>query len=289
MPEGEEMDELWKTYFASIFNPARLRLDAMRAEMPVKYWKNLPEAPLIAKLTREAGNRTRQMVDSAPSVAPRFAHKAASVAARSPSVSSLDVVPAHSLDELRVQVRDCGVCAHACDATQAVMGQGPVNARLMLIGEQPGDREDLRGRPFVGPAGQLLRQVMEELEIDADSVYLTNAVKHFRYTVRGKRRLHQRPDLESVETCRRWLFEEIALVRPRVIVALGATAGHALLRRPVQVERERGVLHTFGSATQWLLSAHPAHVLRTRNLDAQAALRVRLKADLALANDAVNC
>jgi uracil-DNA glycosylase len=131
---------------------------------------------------------------------------------------------------LHQRVRRCGDCDHACDATQAITGEGPVAAQLMIVGEQPGDREDLEGRPFVGPAGQLLRDALRDAGLDERAIYFTNAVKHFAFTWRGKRRMHKTPGQREVEQCVHWLDDEIALVRPALIVAAGRTAAHALER-----------------------------------------------------------
>ena len=322
-PEAEAMEALWRTYFANIFNPARLRLDAMRSEMPIKYWKNLPEAPLIAELVRQAGRRAEAMVDAAPSEPPRFAARAvapvassagagsdrvgfaattfaeaasagavyadATVAsgsagvvdapARVPSSPEIETFP--DLAALHARARRCERCEHACLATQTVNGEGAADARLMIVGEQAGDREDLRGRPFVGPAGVLLRELLELHGAAPGSVYLTNAVRHFRYAPRGKRRLHRRPTTEHIDRCRSWLFEEIRLVRPRVIVALGATAGRALLGRAVEVKRERGTRVAFGPGCTVHLSAHPAAILREPDADAREALGAALSRELA--------
>jgi len=284
-PEAEAMETLWRTYFANIFNPARLRLDAMRSEMPVKYWKNLPEAPLIAGLVREAGGRAESMVKAAPSAPPRFAARAvAPIAgsggdARDVAVASIETFA--DLAALHERTRRCTWCEHACRATQAVNGEGPADARLMLVGEQAGDREDLRGRPFVGPAGVLLRTLLERHAAAPESVYLTNAVRHFRHEPRGKRRLHRSPTIEHVDRCRNWLFEEIRLVRPSVIVALGATAGRALLGRAVRVESERGARVVFAPGCTVHLSAHPAAILRERDPRAREALERALSRELA--------
>ena len=276
IPDGEIMEQLWCTYFSNIFNPARLRLDAMRAEMPVKYWKNLPEAPIIAKLTREAGARTSSMVAAAPSREPRFAQSA--LYRTQTPVPSLC-----SIGELRESAHNCDRCAHACDATQTVFGHGPQTARVMIVGEQPGDIEDVRGKPFVGPSGKLLRSILTELSVDQDDIYFTNAVKHFKYTVRGKRRLHQRPSVGDIDHCRSWLTEEIALIKPEVIVAMGSTAARSLLGRTVSLDEERGTLQRFGESFRLMVTHHPARILRELNAGNRKKLRAQLLEDLSLA------
>ena len=296
--EAEEMERLWQTYFANVFNPARLRLDAMRAEMPIKYWKNLPEAPLIASLVREAGRRASGMIEAAPSVPPRYAAKAEAphperrqaLAGALPEPRGGPSPPGGHVPErfadlaaLHERTRRCERCELACRATQAVNGEGRAGAPLMIVGEQPGDREDLAGRPFVGPAGALLRRLLAELEVAEESVYLTNAVRHFRHEPRGKRRLHRRPGAEHADRCRPWLFEEIRLVRPRAIVALGATAARALSGRPVVVERERGRAFAFGAGMTLWFGGHPAAILRAPDEPRRAALAAALRDDLAAA------
>src|SRR5689334_16421044 len=147
-----------------------------------------------------------------------------------------------SLTGLVQQARDCQRCPLYRFATQTVFGEGPAHAPVMLVGEQPGDQEDLQGRPFVGPAGRLLEEVLEEVGIDRQSVYLTNAVKHFSFERRGKWRIHKTPGITEVNACQPWVNEELRLIRPRVLVCLGATATRSLLGLTVKVLRDRGKL-----------------------------------------------
>ncbi|NND92136.1 MAG: UdgX family uracil-DNA binding protein [Granulosicoccus sp.] len=276
IPQGEAMEQLWCTYFANIFNPARLRLDAMRAEMPVKYWKNLPEAPIIARLTREAGSRTSQMVAATPGAESKYTQSAL-YRAEVP-LQKLD-----SLAQLRESARHCDLCPHACKATQTVFGHGPETARVMIIGEQPGDIEDLRGMPFVGPSGKLLRSILTQLSVDQSKVYFTNAVKHFKYTPRGKRRLHQRPSAGDIDRCRSWLTDEISLIKPALIIALGSTAARSLLGRTVKLTEQRGILQRFGDSAQVMLTHHPARILRASNQLDRSRLSDQLADDLGTA------
>src|SRR5947209_281974 len=145
-----------------------------------------------------------------------------------------------SLSSLRASVQDCRACDLYAAATQAVMGEGPRKASVMLVGEQPGDREDIEGHPFVGPAGKVLDQGLERAGIDPDDAYITNVVKHFRYKARGKRRIHQTPDRWHVKACLPWLESELAVVKPAALVCLGATASQALLGSHVRIGRDRG-------------------------------------------------
>jgi uracil-DNA glycosylase len=165
------------------------------------------------------------------------------------------------LSQLREEAASCRRCPLWRNATQTVFGEGPVPAKMMFVGEQPGDKEDLAGRPFVGPAGLILDQALEEAGIDRTKVYVTNAVKHFKNEPRGKRRLHKKPDTSEIEACRWWLAKEINLVRPRLTVALGATAAGALMRRPVTIGRLRGEAVESESGSLWI-TVHPSYLLR---------------------------
>lgn len=168
------------------------------------------------------------------------------------------------LKKLRTEAKSCTRCPLYRNATQTVFGEGPAGALLMLVGEQPGDQEDLLGHPFVGPAGRLLDKALEEAGIDRNAVYLTNAVKHFKNEPRGKKRLHKRPDRYETEVCRVWLDSEIQVVRPRLVVALGVTAAQALLRRrSVVISRQRGRPVTLPGGGAGLLTMHPSAILRT--------------------------
>ena len=179
--------------------------------------------------------------------------------------------------------REAAVCRR-CDlwklGTQTVFGEGPPAARMMLVGEQPGDAEDLAGRPFVGPAGQLLREALAEAGIDEDEVYVTNAVKHFKWTPRGKRRIHEKPNRIEVNACRFWLEQEIALVKPRIIVALGATAAGAVLGPTARVMRDRAKPFPSPLADIVTLTVHPSSILRVPDSQARAEARRAFVEDL---------
>ena len=166
------------------------------------------------------------------------------------------------LEKVRLAAAECKACDLWKTGTQTVFGEGAVGAELMLVGEQPGDKEDLAGRPFVGPAGRILDRALEEAAIDRSRVYVTNAVKHFKWEARGKRRLHKRPDAAEVSACRPWLDREIELVRPRVVVCLGATAAQALLGRTFKVTRQRGEFFTQPEGHVITATVHPSSILR---------------------------
>jgi DNA polymerase len=177
------------------------------------------------------------------------------------------------LDAVRDEAMKCRRCDLWKRATQTVFGEGPKQAPIMLVGEQPGDAEDLEGEPFVGPAGQLLRASLEEAGIDLAQVYLTNAVKHFKWTPRGKRRIHEKPNREEILACRVWLDSEIALLKPRAIVALGATAAGVILGSSARVMRDRGKFFPSDLADIVTLTVHPSSILRAPDSESRAEAR----------------
>jgi DNA polymerase len=197
--------------------------------------------------------------------------------------SAADFIPAHpTLASLREAARGCRGCELWRRGTQTVFGAGPRRARLVLVGEQPGNDEDLAGRPFVGPAGKLLDRALAEAGIDRGDVYVTNAVKHFKWELRGKRRIHTRPNQGEIRACLPWLQAELALVKPAALVALGATAAQALLGRQFRVSRQRGELLASSWAPHVLATVHPSAILRAPDDEARHAEMARFVADLAV-------
>ena len=188
-----------------------------------------------------------------------------------------------SLEQVTTRARACTACDLYAHATQTVFGEGPVPAPLMLVGEQPGDREDRAGHPFVGPAGAVLDRALDAAGIDREQVFVTNVVKHFKWRPSGKRRLHERPNAAEVRACRPWLDIELEIVRPDLIVALGATAAQALLGRDFRVTERRGEILQFDGGMRVLATLHPSAVLRARSPDDRAAKEADLVADLSLA------
>ncbi len=173
--------------------------------------------------------------------------------------------PDRVLHALAAEARGCTRCNLYKNATQTVFGEGPADAALMLVGEQPGDKEDLAGRPFVGPAGRVLDKALAAAHIDRANVYVTNAVKHFKNEPRGKRRLHKKPDTSEIDACRWWLKHEFEIVRPRVIVALGTTAARAVMGRVMTINANRGKLLPLPSSAQALITVHPSYLLRLQD------------------------
>jgi DNA polymerase len=188
--------------------------------------------------------------------------------------------PGASLSAFRRQAEACRRCDLWKHATQTVFGEGSAGARIMLVGEQPGDAEDLAGKPFVGPAGQLLRRALEDAGIDLRDVYLTNVVKHFKWEPRGKRRIHKKPRHSEVVACRVWIDAEIALVRPRAVVALGATAAQALIGPDARVTRDRAKPIPSSLAPLVTLTVHPSSILRAPDAESRAAERAHFVEDL---------
>ena len=186
---------------------------------------------------------------------------------------------------VRQEARGCRRCELYKNATQTVFGEGPAGAGIMFVAEQPGDKEDRAGHPLIGPAGQLFERCLAEAGLQRDRCYLTNAVKHFRHSQRGKRRLHQRPSTSHIEACRWWLDQEIELVQPALIVALGATAAQSLLGKTVRISDIRGRLLAYGDHTQLLITIHPSYLLRLQNRPEFEKERAAFLKELAMAVD----
>lgn len=258
-PDHDDVETLWRTYYGSIFNPARLKVKAMTAEMPKKYWKNLPEAALIPDLIRTASERAQVMRNSMPTLPPAHLEKMKAPAVQRPAEPAGGF---HNLGELHDSARHCQRCDLCRHATQTVCGEGPPLVRLMFVGEQPGDHEDIEGRPFVGPAGQLFDEALTQAGLTRSAVYVTNAVKHFKFLPRGKRRIHQRPNTNEIEICRWWVTQEIALVQPGVLVAMGATALLSLTGDGSRVMARRGKPERTADGRLLLPTLHPSAILR---------------------------
>ncbi len=255
-PSGDPVEETWKTYYSSIFNPARVKVKAMLKEMPKKYWANMPETALIAPLLAGAQGREAQMIDR--SVAKEGLKDAVALErALQPGGNARK-----AWEALLADARRCTRCELYKCGTQTVFGEGPLDAQILFVGEQPGDQEDSAGRPFVGPAGQLLDAALEAARIDRAQTYVTNAVKHFKFVARGKRRIHNKPDAGEIEACRWWIDRERALIRPRVTVALGATAARSLTGKTITISRAREAPLTLDDGSECWVTVHPSYLLR---------------------------
>src|ERR1700710_2086708 len=185
-----------------------------------------------------------------------------------------------SLKTLRDEAADCRACPLWKDATQTVFGEGPKHAPIMLVGEQPGDKEDLAGQPFVGPAGQMLDRALEQAGIDRQKVYVTNAVKHFKFVPRGKIRLHQKPNTPEIKACRQWYERELASIKPALVVAMGATAAQGVFGKITPINKSRGRLIDLDDGTEALVTVHPSYLLRLPDEDAKAREYERFVDDL---------
>jgi uracil-DNA glycosylase len=248
-PTGDVSEDLWRTYYRSICNSARINPTAMQREMPQRYWHNLPETAEIPTLIREGSARFAARHEQSDH------HQLTEAKAVKRSLSQV-IAPA---DDLQL----CKACDIYKHATQAVAGVGPQKAAIMLVGEQPGDEEDLRGQPFVGPAGRVLDAVLEAAGLPRADLYITNAVKHFKWEPRGKRRLHKKPSTSEIRACNGWLQSEINSVRPVVIVALGASALSALHGTSSSIEAAQQLELRHPGGARLLAAYHPSAILRS--------------------------
>ena len=242
-PDAERLEETWRRTCADIFNPARLKT-----------------------ASGQIGNQPH-----VPAIEPRELPMT-----RKP-------IAAENLTTLRAEAADCRDCPLWKDATQTVFGEGPARARMMLVGEQPGDKEDLAGKPFVGPAGNMLDRALAEAGIDREKVYVTNAVKHFKFWPRGKIRLHQKPSTPEIKACRQWYERELAAVRPDLVVAMGATAAQSVFGKITPINRNRGRSITLEDGTEALVTVHPSYLLRLPDEESRAREYKRFVDDLRLA------
>ncbi|GGY42297.1 UdgX family uracil-DNA binding protein [Parvularcula lutaonensis] len=277
VPAEDAFEDAWRAYYASIFNPARIMTDAMRAEMPKKYWKNLPEAALIPELLEQAPAR----------VAVMNARAAADDTARHTS-RMLRVEPGHnSLESVHDAIRRFHAEELGDAVTKPVPGEGPPDANLFFIGEQPGDQEDITGRPFVGPAGQLFDRFLQAAGIDRSSAYVTNAVKRFNFIERGKRRIHQTPKAGEIDIWAPFLMQEHRLVQPKVTVTLGATALRGFFGRPVKLSEVRGETIPLPEELGGVCvpTFHPSYLLRIQDEGQRAIEERKFVADLEKARE----
>ena len=274
---SDATDELWRTYYANIFNPARLKVKAMQAEMPKKYWRNLPEADLIPGLIASAESKVRAMAAREATQSLPFHDRLQQAGRNHPADAE---ALAGTLEALSAEAAVCTRCPLHEKATQTVFGEGPRDAEVMFVGEQPGDQEDIAGRPFVGPAGRLLDQVIAEAGIDRSRLYVTNAVKHFKYEPRGKRRIHQKPNMGEVKHCRWWLDLEMELVKPKLIVAMGATALAALTDAKQRLQDIRGQAMVIEGGRTLFVTVHPSYLLRIPDERSKAEEFARFRDDM---------
>ncbi len=267
-PEADAFEEAWRCYYENVFNPARLNPRAMRQHMPEKYWRNLPEAASIAGLVQQAPARAQEMI----------AREAAEREKRDPlkAVAAMAEQGPRTLEELNRLIAASEPLTPGAD--RAVLGEGPMEPAVAFVGEQPGDQEEREGRPFIGPAGQLLDKALAEAGIDRSGVYVTNAVKHFKYEPRGKKRLHKRPNPGEVKRYRWWLKRELDFVRPKLVVAMGGTALLGLTGKPLSVLKVRGPIAF--DAQPGYATVHPSYLLRLPDEAAQQEAYAAFRDDL---------
>lgn len=265
-PDEDGLEDLWRSYYRATFNPARIKLDMMRREMPVRHWATLPETNIIPEMLAEAEERIAEMVKHTEG----FAESAA------------DYLPdAHDLSSLRQASKNCKGCPLYKDATQTIFGEGPARARYMLVGEQPGDQEDLQGHAFVGPAGQMLDRALDEADIERGDVYITNAVKHFKFELQPNgRRRHVTPKVREIKACKPWLDHEIQAIKPKAIAALGATAAKSLIGPGFTLKEGREKWHEGPEGSKILATYHPSAILRAPDHEQREAYYHALVKDL---------
>jgi DNA polymerase len=275
-PSGDPLEETWRTYYSSIFNPARLKVGAMLKEMPKKYWRNMPETSLVQPLIAGARQREIDMIDASV-IKEGLKHALDAERAVEPGGNLRK-----SWEALMKEARKCTRCDLYKHATQTVFGEGPLDATIMFVGEQPGDQEDIAGRPFVGPAGEVFNAALEKVGIDRSTVYVTNAVKHFKFVARGKKRIHSKPGAGEIEACRWWIAHERELIRPPVTVALGATAARSLTGKTVTIGKVRGAPLALEDGSECWVTVHPSSLLRMPDPEARHEARALFERDLKL-------
>jgi DNA polymerase len=258
LPQLDDAGEaLWLAYYRNTFNPSRVNADLMRQHMPVRFWKNLPEAPLIPAMVTAAATGAKRVAQS-QDVFEAVRAGGGTMVSITAERARPERPDTHKLDE-------CRRCELWRNATHGVPGAGPAKAKVIVVGEQPGDQEDLKGQPFVGPAGKVLDHALAEAGVDRDLVYVTNAVKHFKWELRGKRRLHKTPAQQEIEACHYWLQGELDASDAKVIVALGATAlKSVLLAKNVTLGKVLGQILEH-EVKKIVPTYHPSYVLRLRD------------------------
>ena len=252
---ADEKEDLWKTYYSSIFNPARVKVGMMKKEMAVRYWGTLPEAQLITSLIDQAPARVNEFYQSQAPLAP--------------------IRKIETLDEIKVALKECAACGICSASSGPVAGIGPKDASLAFIGEQPGNEEDLKGEPFIGPAGKELMAAFHKVGIKREEVYLSNAVKGFKWIKGYVDRQHKNPYSKEISACRPWLQNELNIVKPKILVCLGRTAAQSVLGKMIKLEDERGRFFSTPFSDRTIVLPHPASLLRMENAEDQELARAR--------------
>ena len=251
-PQADALEDAWRTYYRATFNPARIKLATMKREMPLRHWRTLPETDIIADMLAEAPARVEKMIAYTEGT----------------DVSARDFMPdIKDLEHLAIAARSCEGCELYKPATQTVFGEGNPQARIMLVGEQPGNDEDLGGRPFIGPAGDVLDEALSRAGLQRADIYITNAVKHFRFLYQESFRQHRAPSRYHTQACRPWLDAEIKAIQPQAIVCLGNTAARTLIDPGFAMKTRRG--QWSGDKPALLGTFHPSSILRARGTEKQ--------------------
>ncbi len=244
-PKADSTDDLWKTYYSSIFNPARIKIKAMKKELPVRHWKTLPESELIDSLIDEAPERLKKFYES-----------------QRPAAA---IERQLSYEEIKDGIKFCRSCEICSKATGPVMGEGNQQARIMFIGEQPGNEEDLNGKPFIGPAGQLLERAFKLRGFKREEMYITNAVKGFKWIEQMNSRWHRSANASEISACKPWLKQELGLVKPEIVVCLGRSAAQSILGKMIKMEEVRGRFFKSHICDQTIILPHPSSILRIQD------------------------
>ena len=268
VPGEDGFSKGWDAYYRSTFNPARLAPKAMLREMPARYWANMPETRQIPAMMAAAAPRVTRLLAADPAAPTR----------RKPLARPEPEAPATPLAALRAEAAGCQRCDLCRPATQTVFGEGPETARALFVGEQPGDQEDLAGRPFVGPAGAVFAEALAASGLPRSEVYVTNAVKHFKFEPRGKKRIHKTPNAGEIDICKFWLDRELATVTAPLVIAMGGTALQALTGRRAPVSGLRGRAEPFGEL-RLFVTVHPSYLLRIPDPGRQRDERARFFED----------
>jgi len=264
--EEDKLEQLWRTYYRAIFNPARIKMKAMKNEMPVRYWKNMPETSIIQDILTEAPARVQQMLKYSEGI----------------KTSAKDYFPENiNLVNLSTAAKRCQACPIWACAKQTVYGTGNSQAEIMIVGEQPGRQEDEAGTPFVGPTGEYLKKALAHLSIPLSKIYFTNAVKHFKHRVEADKIIYQTPTINEINACKPWLLAEIDLIKPKMIICLGLVAAKSLLSAGFHFKQNRGILHTYEQIPV-MPTYHPSAILRCKVTETKSMLANLFLQDLQL-------
>ncbi|PZP54611.1 MAG: uracil-DNA glycosylase, partial [Micavibrio aeruginosavorus] len=251
-PQEDQLEDLWRDYYRATFNPARIKIKSMKREMPVRHWATLPETSIIQDMLAEAPMRVQKMIETQEGNAR----------------SAEDFLPN---DTCYISLKKASLGCQGCDlykcATQTIFGEGPIDAPFMIIGEQPGNDEDLAGKVFVGPAGRILDKALNEAGFDRQQIYITNAVKHFKFRVEREKRMHRSPDAKDINACKPWLLAELELVKPKLVLCMGATAAKSLIGHGYTLKKEHGKWFDGPNDIKMTGTYHPSAVLRNQTND----------------------